>query len=132
MHVTLDVFSGRPNPTWRLTSAEARQLIDRVAAQPVRPVTAHPTLLGFRGFLVNAEQDEAAWRAGLPPQFAVARPPAPAGAAPGGAAPTGRGRRAAIPAAEAAPAVEDVRPAAEADAADLLLQTAERAVDPNV
>src|SRR3954451_13094281 len=116
MHVTLDVFSGRPNPTWRLTSAEARQLIDRVAGQPVRPVTAHPTLLGFRGFLVNAEQDEAAWRAPPPPHFAVARPPAPAGASAEAAAPTGRRRRAAIPAAEAAPAGEGGRPAAPAGA----------------
>src|SRR5437667_144927 len=34
MRVTMDIFSGRPNPSWQLTDDEADGCIDRVAAAP--------------------------------------------------------------------------------------------------
>lgn len=51
MRVELDVFSGRPNPRWRLdarSSRELRQLEDRLTASTSAP--ADPPALGYRGF----------------------------------------------------------------------------------
>ena len=55
MRVTLDIFSGRPNPTWQVDEATAREIL--------REATAHPELLGgvgsgsgklgFRGLLLE-------------------------------------------------------------------------------
>ncbi len=53
MQVELDVFSGRPNPTWPLTAEEQQELIaqvDRLAS--VTPGHA-PAALGYRGFIVH-------------------------------------------------------------------------------
>jgi hypothetical protein len=121
----LDVFSGRPNPTWQLTSSESRQLIDHVAGRAVRPVTARAPILGFRGFVVQAEPEDATWRAGLPPTFAVAHPDTP----PLPRERPGHGRRAAAAQTEAAP---QAQPGSEGEAAEFLLRTAERVVDVGV
>lgn len=71
MRVTLDVFSGRPNPSWDLSEAEVRQLVDRGAGRAFAAVTAGPGVLGFRGFIVEAPSDDRADRAGLPAAFRV-------------------------------------------------------------
>lgn len=54
--VTLDVFSGRQNPTWILSEADSQKLVERVNA--VETVTAQKPSgamggLGYRGFLLN-------------------------------------------------------------------------------
>lgn len=53
--VELDVFSGRPNPAWALTSAEAEELERRLAALPRSPERELSTRLGYRGLLVRLE-----------------------------------------------------------------------------
>ena len=57
--VEVDVFSGRPNPTWNLTAAEARAFVERFAALPSFPgigdgdgAEEHQGL-GYRGLKVN-------------------------------------------------------------------------------
>jgi hypothetical protein len=53
--VTLDVFSGRPNPEWTLTANEEAEFIRRLASAPIK-VTRAPFLeepLGYRGFRVR-------------------------------------------------------------------------------
>ena len=49
--VELDVFSGRPNPTWPLTAEESHDLLARVGRLSAGggPV---PAGLGYRGFIV--------------------------------------------------------------------------------
>lgn len=49
--VELDVFSGRPNPTWPLTAEEGRDLLARVGrlSPGGGPL---PAGLGYRGFIV--------------------------------------------------------------------------------
>lgn len=56
MRVELDVFSGRPNPGWELTAAEAAELARRLAGlAPSATGPAEPGL-GFRGYrIVNRE-----------------------------------------------------------------------------
>jgi hypothetical protein len=53
--VTLDVFSGRPNPEWTLTPAESAEFERRLAAlSPVSVAPAGRTQpLGYRGFEVR-------------------------------------------------------------------------------
>ncbi|RKH03207.1 hypothetical protein [Corallococcus carmarthensis] len=70
--VELDIFSGRPNPRWALTEREARQLTERIRADPslLLPLDADTGGLGYRGFIVRAEDTGMAddWkRLGLPP-----------------------------------------------------------------
>ncbi len=48
----LDVFSGRPNPGWRLTQGEAAELAAHVAALSVPAAPLGPPRAGWRGFLV--------------------------------------------------------------------------------
>lgn len=53
MYVEADVYSGRPNPTWRLTGADSVTLKGTVAAlQPGGPA-APPPGLGYRGIVVH-------------------------------------------------------------------------------
>jgi hypothetical protein len=67
MQVILDVFSGRPNPSWELTSQEASELARRL----IGLVPANRTLteggLGYRGLIV-ANPDKVA---SLPVQVRV-------------------------------------------------------------
>lgn len=76
MEITLDVFSGRPNPTWSLPDDEAKQLIERTAGRALAAADGGPAGLGFRGFLVSAVADDVAERAGLPQSFRLASLPA--------------------------------------------------------
>ncbi|HEV2720064.1 MAG TPA: hypothetical protein VG323_08600 [Thermoanaerobaculia bacterium] len=55
MLVELDIFSGRPNPRWRLGDAEAarvRELIDALAPAPAA-APPEPPGLGYRGFRID-------------------------------------------------------------------------------
>jgi len=72
MRATLNLFSGRPNPTWRLSPSHARELVDRVTAgAPVAP--DEPPRLGFRGVTLETEIDDVARRAPVPARFVVQR-----------------------------------------------------------
>jgi hypothetical protein len=57
--VELDVFSGRPNPTWTLTAAETKTFRDMVAALPGTGTLTFPDPLGYRGMLVSLPAEEA-------------------------------------------------------------------------
>lgn len=53
MLVELDVFSGRPNPRWRLDERHHRHLLklqDQLSAAPAAP---DPPQLGYRGFVCS-------------------------------------------------------------------------------
>jgi len=55
--VTIDVFSGRPNPTWEMTSEEAKRLLAMfraVSSSKADLVSrATPPGLGYRGIVVT-------------------------------------------------------------------------------
>jgi hypothetical protein len=67
MRVILEVFSGRPDPSWELTFQEASELARRLhGLTPTTPVPAEGQL-GYRGMsLVNTDKV-----AGLPAQISV-------------------------------------------------------------
>jgi hypothetical protein len=121
MRATLNLFSGRPNPSWRLNASDASELVDRVTAG-VPVVAGEAPRLGFRGVTLEAELDDVARRRPLPARFVV--PPAAATEA-GVAAPERKGGRRATAARESAPA-----PAR--DASRWLLTTAAGAVPDDV
>jgi hypothetical protein len=52
--VEVDVFSGRPNPTWTLSTTERADLRERLADLPAADPAAFSSNLGYRGFLVTA------------------------------------------------------------------------------
>jgi hypothetical protein len=56
--VELDVFSGRPNPTWQLTgpeAAELRAILTDPTRVPLEPTAVPPPSgrLGYRGFVLD-------------------------------------------------------------------------------
>lgn len=51
--VELDIFSGRPNPTWSLTDAEAAQFLAAATGLPKAPAKELSGNLGYRGFIVR-------------------------------------------------------------------------------
>lgn len=55
VEVILDVFSGRPNPRWTLTEAEAGELAALLSALPAAGAAAgpRPPDLGYRGFRIE-------------------------------------------------------------------------------
>ncbi|BDI05600.1 hypothetical protein [Sphaerotilus microaerophilus] len=58
MLITLDIFSGRPNPSWLLSAKDADKLLQRVAGRAVQDETAVESVLGFRGFVAAAQGDD--------------------------------------------------------------------------
>jgi hypothetical protein len=68
MTVELDVYSGRPNPTWTLTAEEITTLAARLNGLPLSDSPPPESGLGYRGFLItNPER-----AGGLPPRIRVA------------------------------------------------------------
>lgn len=59
MIVTLDVFSGRPNPSWKLSSKDAKSFLERFARKSVAAADQADNVLGYRGTVVSASSDEA-------------------------------------------------------------------------
>lgn len=54
MRVELDIFCGRPNPSWKLLPSEAAELVQRLRAAP--PTDTPPPAgggLGYRGLIVT-------------------------------------------------------------------------------
>lgn len=54
VRVELDVYSGRPNPSWPLSEAQAQEFLARLAALPVAQQSGEfYDGLGYRGFIVH-------------------------------------------------------------------------------
>lgn len=74
VRVTLDIFSGRPNPSWVLGEREAREILRELAAQrdAVSSADEDRGVLGFRGLIVEADEGGEAGGLELPPRFRIA------------------------------------------------------------
>ena len=53
VRVELDIFSGRPNPTWTLSAGETAELKRRLADLPPSAKAPQPPPLGYRGFVMT-------------------------------------------------------------------------------
>jgi hypothetical protein len=67
LRVTLDVFSGRPNPSWELSAQEASELARRITG--LTPINQSPGEggLGYRGLIISNPGKVA----GFPPQMSI-------------------------------------------------------------
>jgi hypothetical protein len=88
VRVTLNLFSGRPNPSWRLTPSQARHLVERVAAPGVPVEAEEAPALGLRGITVDAEMEDVVLARPVPSRFVLATPAVAAARRP--AKPAGR------------------------------------------
>src|SRR5271166_3835159 len=73
MIVTLDAFSGLPNPWWEISEQESKQLVDRVAHRALDEPSVVDGVLGYRGLVVEAGSDDAV-PAGMPSSFRISGP----------------------------------------------------------
>jgi hypothetical protein len=75
LQITLDVFSGRPNPTWFVEEAEARELLQDMAKERSAILAVHegPQGLGYRGIIVETLGDTVAEKHDLPATFRIAK-----------------------------------------------------------
>ena len=72
MIVTMDVYSGVPNPSWELSEADAKRLLERVEGKELTAAEDGPSVLGFRGFIVSrGPGDTEAAGVGLPESFRI-------------------------------------------------------------
>src|SRR5687768_17397410 len=53
MEIELDVFSGRPNPTWTASPERAASMSRGLSSLPDAPAQSEPGNLGYRGFLIR-------------------------------------------------------------------------------
>jgi hypothetical protein len=56
MHVTLDIFSGRPNPTWELSQEQTSQFLKKILKLKTKEnlhVNSSNSELGYRGFIIE-------------------------------------------------------------------------------
>lgn len=53
VEVELDIFSGRPNPTWILSDEEGNIFLKRLSILPRSSAKELSTNLGYRGFIVR-------------------------------------------------------------------------------
>lgn len=51
--VEIDIFSGRPNPTWTLSDTQTASLLEMVGGLPQSEAGAAPDHLGYRGMIVR-------------------------------------------------------------------------------
>lgn len=74
LRITLDVFSGLPNPSWFLSDKQEADLVERILAEPtlVQPVFSGTLNLGYRGYVVEALKDNSRIRRNrLPSHFRI-------------------------------------------------------------
>lgn len=58
--VEVDIFSGRPNPTWKMNAVEAERVIRMLAQMPRSSPDSFADRLGYRGILLHVPN--ATWR----------------------------------------------------------------------
>ncbi len=61
VRVTIDIYSGRPNPSFLLDEKEAKEILRQLSAEPdaVTPDDVTTGILGFRGMILELEDDQA-------------------------------------------------------------------------
>ncbi len=67
MTVELDVFSGRPNPAWKLSPAESAKLAEMLKDIPPSQMVGAEGGLGYRGFVLSNPERAA----GLPTRIRI-------------------------------------------------------------
>jgi hypothetical protein len=69
--VTLDIFSGMPNPSWVLSEKDTKELVKRFAGKAMPSIDAVEGVLGFRSFVIESESDDDTMIRKLPGAFRI-------------------------------------------------------------
>jgi hypothetical protein len=74
LQITLDIFSGRPNPSWILDEQDAREILKNIAKNRgvVTEVDSGYQGLGYRGLILESLTDHVAAQYDLPSMFEIA------------------------------------------------------------
>ena len=67
MRVELDIFSGRPNPSWQMSAEEAAEFLHLIRSLPKTERLSDEGGLGYRGFVIS----NSGKLAGVPPEIRV-------------------------------------------------------------
>jgi hypothetical protein len=72
LKITVDIFSGRPNPTWMIDDDRSKEIIEQVAKNPeiASKIDSGYDGLGFRGIKIELMGDESV--RGVPSKFVIA------------------------------------------------------------
>lgn len=62
--VSADLYSGRENPNWVLTSGDADKLVAKLSTLKLVPSEEMPNPLGYRGFVIEMQDGEQGGREG--------------------------------------------------------------------
>ncbi|MCU5584258.1 hypothetical protein OCF65_28240 [Bacillus toyonensis] len=74
LNITVDVYSGRPNPTFTLSDQETRDILKEIALHK-RVITSFDVVgsnLGYRGINISSQSENLLHYYGLPPSFSIA------------------------------------------------------------
>ena len=77
MRVTMNIFSGRLNPTWSLPPGRRKELVDRLTATGPLVSPDETPALGFRGFTLDADLEDLVTTPNVPARVVVPPPEAP-------------------------------------------------------
>jgi len=69
--VTLDIFSGMPNPSWILSEKDTKELVNRFAGKAMPSIDAVEGILGYHSFIIESESDDDTMVRKLPGAFRV-------------------------------------------------------------
>ena len=71
LKITVDIFSGRPNPSWIIDDDRGKEILDQIAKNPevIAKIEEGYNGLGFRGIHIELMGDESI--RGIPSQFAI-------------------------------------------------------------
>jgi hypothetical protein len=74
LKVTVDIFSGRPNPSWVMDEVDAKSLLDKVTKNPetIAKRDSGYQELGYRGIILEPLSDKIMDEYELSPSFAIA------------------------------------------------------------
>lgn len=74
LQVTVDIFSGRPNPSWVVDEKGAQDILKKIAKSPevVADVDSGFEGLGYRGVLLEVQEDDKGEEYDLPSSFMIA------------------------------------------------------------
>jgi hypothetical protein len=72
LKITVDIFSGRPNPSWIIDDDRGKEILDQIAKKPelIAKIDEGYDGLGYRGIHIELMSDESI--KGIPSQFAIA------------------------------------------------------------
>lgn len=74
LRIEVDMYSGRPNPSWTVDEKDAKDILDKIAKSPQAVVDAEAESqgLGYRGIIIEPLAEELMYEYDMPASFMIA------------------------------------------------------------